>query len=142
MRKPVEIIEGDKSLRLNLYLIIASFLLLIISVEPVIDFVLLMIYGQSTPFLIEYINKVKLIASTIIYTVIGLIPAFYASWFGFRVLASSKLPPVLLSGKTRFPFTVVVIKGKHAKMFGVLIIIISVVLIIQLFLYAIKVLLI
>ncbi|MCW9030142.1 MAG: hypothetical protein OQK58_01515 [Gammaproteobacteria bacterium] len=142
MRKPVEIIEGDKSLRLNLYLIIASFLLLIISVEPVIDFVLLMIYGQSTPFLIEYINKIKLVASTIIYAVIGLIPAFYASWFGYRVLASSKLPPVLLSGKTRFPFTVVVIKGKHAKMFGVLITIISVVLIIQLFLYAIKVLLI
>ena len=140
MRKPVEIIEGDKSLRLNFYISVATFLLLIISVEPVIDFVLLSIFNQNTPALIEYINKIKLVVSTLIYTVIGLIPAFYASWFGYRVVASSKLPPVLLSGKTRFPFTVVVIKGKHAKMFGILILVVSVVLISQLFLYAVKVL--
>lgn len=141
MRKPVEIVEGDKSLRLNFYIILASFLLLIISVEPIIDFILLSVFEKNTAVLIEYINKIKLIASTLIYTVIGLIPVFFASWFGYRVIASSKLPPVLLSGKTRFPFTVVVIKGKHAKMFGVLIIVVSVVLIIQLFLYAVKVIL-
>ena len=140
MRKPVEIIEGDKSLRLNLYIIVATFLLLVISVEPVIDFVLLSLFEQNTPVLIEYINKIKLVASTLIYTVIGLIPAFYASWFGYRVIASSKLPPVLLSGKTRFPFTVVVIKGKPAKMFGVLIIVVSMILIIQLFLFALRIL--
>lgn len=140
MRKPVEIIEGDKSLRLNLYIIVASFILLAILVEPAIDFILLSFFQQNTPALLEHINKVKLVASTLIYSVIGLIPAFYASWFGYRVIASSKLPPVLLSGKTRFPFTVVVIKGKPAKMFGVLIIVVSVVLIIQLFLYALKVL--
>ena len=140
MRKPVEIVEGDKSLRLNFYISVATFLLLIISVEPIIDFILLSFFDKNTPALIEYINKIKLVVSTLIYTVIGLIPAFYASWFGYRVVASSKLPPVLLSGKTRFPFTVVVIKGKHAKMFGILIIVVSVVLIGQLFLYAIKVL--
>jgi len=139
MRKPVEIIEGDKSLRLSLYIILATFILLVISVEPVIDFILLSFYEQNTPVLIEHINKIKLIASTIVYTVIGLIPAFFASWFGYRVVASSKLPPVLLSGKTRFPFTVIVIKGKHAKMFGALILLVSVVLIGQLFLYAVKV---
>ena len=139
MRKPVEIVEGDKSLRLNFYISVATFLLLIISVEPIIDYILLSFFDKNTPALIEYINKIKLVVSTLIYTVIGLIPAFYASWFGYRVVASSKLPPVLLSGKTRFPFTVVVIKGKHAKMFGVLIIVVSVVLIAQLFLYAIKV---
>lgn len=139
MRKPVEIVEGDKSLRLNFYIIVATFLLLIISVEPVIDFVLVLYFDKNIPALIEYINKIKLVISTLIYTVIGLIPAFYASWFGYRVVASSKLPPVLLSGKTRFPFTVAVIKGKHAKMFGILIIAVSVVLIGQLFLYAIKV---
>ena len=44
MKKTVEIIEGDKSLRLNLYLVVASFLLLIISVEPVIDFILLSLF--------------------------------------------------------------------------------------------------
>jgi|GEM_PF-1814232 len=140
MRKPVEIIEGDKSLRLNLYIIIASFILLAISVEPAIDFILLTFYEQNTPVMLEQINKVKLTVSTIVYTLIGLIPSFYASWFGYRVIASSKLPPVLLSGKTRFPFTVVVIKGKSAKMFGILIIVVSMILIIQLFLFALRIL--
>ena len=138
MRKPVEIIEGDKSLRLNLYIIIASFILLAILVEPAIDFILLMFYEQNTPVMLEQINKVKLTVSTIVYTLIGLIPSFYDSWFGYRVIASSKLPPVLLSGKTRFPFTVVVIKGRPAKMFGVLIIVVSMILIIQLFLFALR----
>jgi len=140
MRKPVEIIKGEKSLRLNFYIIIASYLLLIILFEPVIDFFLLSFFEQKNPSSIELINKLKLIMSTLIYTVVGLIPAFFASWFGYRIVASSKLPPVLLSGKTRFPFTVVVIKGKPAKMFGVLIIIVSLVLIFQLLLYAVKVL--
>ena len=140
MRRSVEIIEGDKSLRLNLYIIVATFILLTISVEPLIDYILLSIFEQNTPVLLEYINKVKLIVSTIVYTLIGLIPSFYASWFGYRVIASSKLPPVLLSGKTRFPFTVVVIKGKPAKMFGALIIVVSMILIIQLFLFALRIL--
>ena len=140
MRKPVEIIEGEKSLRLNLYIIIATFILLTISVEPLIDFILMSIYEQNSALRLEQINRIKLIVSIIIYSVIGLIPACYASWFGYRVIASSKLPPVLLSGKTRFPFTVVVIRGRPARMFGILIIVVAMILIIQLFLFALKML--
>ena len=138
MRKPVEIIKGEKSLRLNLYLIVASYLLLIILVEPAIDFFLLSFFDAKNLGYIEQINKIKLVVSAIIYTFIGIIPAIFAAWFGYRIVASSKLPPVLLSGKTRFPFTVVVIKGRTAKMFGVLTIVISLVLIFQLLLYLIK----
>jgi hypothetical protein len=136
MRKPVEIIQGDKSLRLNLYIIVASYLLLIILIEPAIDFLLLLFFDQKSPDFFEKINQLKLIISTLIYTLVGLIPASFASWFGYRIVASAKLPPVLLSGKTRFPFTVAVISGRPAKMFGVLIIIVSLVLIFQLLLYA------
>ena len=140
MRKPVEIIEGDKSLRLNVYIIVASYLLLIILIEPVIDFLLPLFFEQKSYAIVEQLNQLKLITSTLIYTVLGSLPAIFTAWFGYRIVASSKLPPVLLSGKTRFPFTVVVIKGRAAKMFGVLIIIVSLVLIFQLVLYAAKVL--
>ena len=139
MRKPPEIIQGEKSLRLNLYIIIASYLLLIILIEPAIDFFLLSFFDAKNIGYIDQLNKLKLLASTLIYTVIGIIPAIFTAWFGYRVIASSKIPPVLLSGKTRFPFTVVVIKGKTAKMFGVLTIVISLVLIFQLFLHLLKV---
>jgi len=140
MRKPLEIIEGEKSLRLNLYIIAASYLLLILLIEPALDLILLSLFEQGSLQHIETINKIKLLASTFIYSAMGIIPASYACWFGYRAVASSKLPPVLHSGKTRFPFTVVVIKGKHAKMFGILIITVSLVLIIQFLLHAIKVL--
>ena len=139
MRKPVEIIHGNKSLRLNLYIIVASYLLIVILIEPVIDFLLLSFLEQKSPASIEQINQIKLIVSTLIYVLLGLIPTSFASWFGYRVIASSKLPPMLLSGKTYFPFTVVVIKGRPAKMFGVLIIIISLTLIFQLFFHLVKV---
>jgi len=141
MKKPIEIIEGDKSLRLNLYIIIVSYLLIVTLIEPAIDLILLRLFEQSSQATIEQINQSKLVVSTLMYTVLGLIPALFGSWYGYRIVASSKLPPVLLSGKSYFPFTVVVIKGKPAKMFGVLLIIISLVLILQLFLYLVKVLL-
>lgn len=140
MKKPVEIIKGEKSLRLNLYIIVTSYLLLIILVEPAIDFFLLSFFEAKNIGYLEQLNKIKLVVSTIIYTVIGIVPALFAAWFGYRIVASSKLPPVLLSGKTRFPFTVVVIKGRAAKMFGILIIVISLLLIFQLFLHLTKVL--
>lgn len=140
MRKPLEIIEGDKALRLNVYIVVASYLLLIVLIEPVIDFLLPFFFEQKSYAIVEQLNQLKLITSTLIYTVLGIIPAVFTAWFGYRIVASSKLPPVLLSGKTRFPFTVVVIKGRAAKMFGVLIIIVSLVLIFQLVLYAAKVL--
>ena len=141
MKKPVEIIEGDKSLRLNLYIIVASYFLLVILIEPAIDFLLPVFFEQKSYAVLEQLNRLKLISSTLIYTVLGVLPASFIAWFGYRIVASSKLPPVLLSGKTHFPFTVVVIKGRVAKMFGVLIIIISLVLIFQLVLYAAKALL-
>lgn len=139
MKKEVEIIQGDPSLRLNLYVIIAFYILFIILIEPAIDFILLSIYKINAPLQLEQMNKIKIVLSALLYVALGLIPAFYASWFGYRIVASAKLPPVLLSGKTSFPFTVAVIKGKQAKMFGVLIIIVALVLVLQLFLYAAKV---
>ena len=57
MRKPPEIIKGEKSLRLNLYLIIASYLLLVILIEPAIDFFLLSFFDAKNIGYIEQINK-------------------------------------------------------------------------------------
>ncbi len=141
MRKPVEVIQGDKSLRLSLYLIIASYILLILLIEPALDFILLSLFEQNNVYEIDKINRIKQVVSALLYTVIGFIPASYASWFGYRIIASAKIPPILSSAKPRFPFTVIVIKGKPAKMFGVLIIVVSLVLIFQLILHLVNVLL-
>ena len=40
MKKPPDIVPGDKSVRLNFYLFLATYILIIISVESLIDFAL------------------------------------------------------------------------------------------------------
>lgn len=140
MKKAVEVIHGDKSLRLNLYIAIATYLLIIILIEPSIDFILLYLFKQNALAAIEQVNQIKIIVSTLIYVLLALIPAVFFSWYGYRIIASSKLPPIVSLGNAKFPFTVNVIKGKHAKMFGVLIVVVSLVLIFQLILYLAKVL--
>lgn len=134
MKKPVEIIEGDKSIRLTFYIVIASYLLLIILIEPAIDFILISLFEHKNPYDITSINKIKLITSTFVFTLVTLIPAIFSSWYGYRIIASAKIPAVISAHRTRFPFTVVVIKGKHAKWFGALLIVVSLVLIFQLLL--------
>ncbi|HFD31759.1 MAG TPA: hypothetical protein ENJ28_03460 [Gammaproteobacteria bacterium] len=138
MKKPVEVIQGDKSLRLSLYIVVSSYLLLVLLIEPAIDFVLVSFVEHKNPASIEFVNKLKLIVSTLIYSVLALIPTLFTAWYGYRMIASSKIPPVLKQGETRFPFTVVVIKGKAAKMFGVLLIVVSFVLIFQMLVTSIK----
>ena len=68
MRKPVEIIEGDKALRLNVYIIVASYFLLIILIEPVIDILLPVLFEQKSYAIVEQLNQLKTITSTLIYT--------------------------------------------------------------------------
>ncbi len=140
MRKPVEIIEGDKSLRLTFYIVGALYFLFVILIEPTIDFILISIFEDKSYYDITTINKIKLITSTLVYTIVTFIPASFSSWYGYRIVASAKIPAVISTHKTRFPFTVVVIKGKHAKWFGVLLIAVSLVLIFQLILNLIKIL--
>jgi len=85
MKKPVEIIQGDKSLRLTLYISVASYLLFVISIEPAIDFILLSLFEQKDPYSIEHLNKLKLILSALLYSLLAFIPAIFATWFGYRV---------------------------------------------------------
>ncbi|MFK5914368.1 MAG: hypothetical protein QM484_08330 [Woeseiaceae bacterium] len=139
MIKPPEIIHGDKSLRLTFYIMISSYLLFVIAIEPAIDLILLLLFETKNPEQIILLNKAKEGLSALVYSVAALIPAMSASWYGYRIVASSKLPPLLLSAKAQFPFTVVVIRGKRAKMFGVLLIIVSLVLVFQVLLHLIKV---
>jgi len=138
MQKPVEVIQGDKSLRLTIYLILAFYILLLLLVEPVLNFFLQLDISPLQALSQETINKRKLHIATMIYTALAILPFIFFTWYGYRIMASAKIPPVLNSGISRFPFTVVVIKGRFAKMFAILIITVSLMLIFQIFLYLAK----
>ena len=127
MKKPPEMVPGDKSVRLNFYLILASYILFTILLEPLIDFVLLLGLDKSNPQAIIVMNQNKIIIANMAYTVIRVLPMMLIAWLGYRILASAKIPPA----RIKLPFTVPLIKGRNARMIGILLITLSLFLISQ-----------
>lgn len=121
--EPPEIIQADKALRLNLMIILALYLLLGLVLNYLIDWSLTQV--QSHPLAIQELAERKRFVSTIVFGMWRSLPILLVLLFSFRVIASAKLPP---GGMKRFPFTVPVMKGRQASMFGYLLMAASVML--------------
>lgn len=127
MKKPHEMIPGDKIVRLNFYLVVALYFLILVFLEPIIDFVLMLGVNNSDPQSIINMNQNKILVSNMAVTVMQVIPMLFIAWFGYRILASARLPPA----RMKLPFTVPLIKGKNARMIGLLLITLALFLISQ-----------
>ena len=123
-KQPPEIIPGDKNLRQNLLLILAAYILLLIWLEPLIDFLLSFDPLSDDPLSINILNQRKILVSKVAFAIMRSIPIALFFWLGYRTVLSASLPPA----RMRFPFTVVRIKGRQAKMFGVLIMLVCLIL--------------
>ena len=118
MKKKHEMVPGDKNVRLDFYLVVAIYLLSLVFLEPIIDFVLMLGVNNSDPRSIIAMNQNKVLVSNMAITVMQVIPMLFIAWFGYRILASARLPPA----RMKLPFTVPLIKGKNARMIGLLLI--------------------
>ena len=127
MKKPPELVPGDKNVRLNFYLVLAVYILIIVSVETFIDFVLQVSVDIRDPQSIILMNQNKVIITNIVITVMHVLPLLLVAWLGYRILTSAKLPPA----RMKLPFTVPLIQGKNARLIGMLLIILSLFLISQ-----------
>ena len=127
MKKPHEMIPGDKIVRLNFYLVVALYFLILVFLESIIDFVLMLGVNNSDPQSIINMNQNKVLVSNMAVTVMQVIPMLFIAWFGYRILASARLPPA----RMKLPFTVPLIKGKNARMIGLLLITLALFLISQ-----------
>ena len=134
MKKLLEIVPADKDIRLNFYLIFAIYILLIISLEPLIDFVLLAGLDKNDPQAIAAMNQNKIVIANIAFTMIRVLPMLLIAWLGYRILASAKLPPA----RMKLPFSVPLIKGKNARMIGILLMTLSLFIISQNIVYLAK----
>lgn len=112
---------GDKSLRLSLALIVASYFLIAIGLQPLIDFLLVPDPGAANPYRVMAMAEEKKQLTGYAYSLWRLLPILFFLWYGWRIIASLRLPPAGM----RFPFTVRVIKGKSARMFGMLLILVA-----------------
>lgn len=119
-----EIIPGDKTLRHNLLLILAAYILFLIWLEPLIDLLLSLDPLHDDPLSINTLNQRKIIISNTAFAITRSIPIALFFWIAYRTVLSASLPPA----RMKFPFTVVRIKGRQAKMFGVLMMIVCLIL--------------
>jgi len=127
MKKPPELVPGDKNVRLNFYLLLAVYILLIVSAEFLIDFVLQLGVDVRDPQSITLMNQHKIVMTQVVITVLHILPMLMVAWLGYRILTSAKLPPA----RMKLPFAVPLVKGKHARLIGILLMIFSLFLVAQ-----------
>ena len=114
MKKPPEMVPGDKNVRLNFYLFLAVYILIIVSAESLIDFVLQIGVDIRDPQSIVLMNQNKVVITNVVITVMYILPMLMLAWLGYRILTSAKLPP----SRMKLPFTAPLIKGKNARLIG------------------------
>lgn len=119
-QKP-EIEPGDKSLRLNLALMIAVYFLIAVLLQPLIDFLLVPNPEAANPYQVMELADEKRLITGYVYSLWRMLPILFFLWYGWRIIASLRLPPA----GTRSPFSVRIVKGKQARMFGMLLILVA-----------------
>ncbi len=119
-QKP-EFEPADKSVRLNLALIVAGYFLIAIGLQPLIDFLLVPDPGTANSYQVMELADDKKKLTGYVYSLWRMLPIAFFLWYGWRIIASLRMPPA----GTRSPFAVRVIKGKHARMFGMLFILVA-----------------
>ena len=114
MKKPPEIVPGDKDIRWRVLLAVALYVLWLLWLEPLIDWLL-----TSTvvdPLNVASLNQMKIHVAGMAYSMSRMLPILLFLWIGYRIVTSASLPPA----RMKFPFTVVRIEGRNARMFGLL----------------------
>ncbi len=125
-KKP-EIIEGDKVLAKSWLIAIAFYLLVVVWLEPLIDFILMQMPLSPTPEGLAALNQKKLYMSGIAFGVARALPIMLFLWLGWQIVRSQRLPPRGL----RMPLTVYVIEGRKAAMIGMVMVAVALLLLLR-----------
>ncbi len=112
---------GDRSLRLNLALVVAAYFLIAILLEPLIDFLLVSEPASANPFQVMELADKKKKLTGYVYSLWRMVPILFFLWYGWRIIASLRMPPAGIKS----PFTVRVLRGIPARMFGMLLILVA-----------------
>lgn len=113
--------RGDKSFRLTLALVVAAYFLVAVFLQPLIDFLLVPDPGSADPYRVMELADEKRKLTGYVYSLWRSLPILFFLWYGWRIIASLRVPPA----GTRSPFTVRVLKGRQARMFGMLLILVA-----------------
>ena len=112
-KKP-EIILADKRLQKNCLILAALYVLLLLWLEPLIDFFLMQLPVESTHEAIVALNQKKAYVSAIAFGVMRSLPILLFFWLGWQIMGTMRLPPKGI----KLPITVLRIEGPKARMIG------------------------
>lgn len=122
-----EIIHGDKQVAKNWLIVIALYLLLLVWLEPLIDFILMQMPLAPTEEAIAALNQKKLYMTGVAFGVARSLPIMLFLWLGWQIMRAQRLPPRGL----RMPLTVQVIAGRKAAMIGMVMVAVALLLLLR-----------
>lgn len=134
MKKRVEIIPADHDVQLNFYIITASYILLLISIEPITDYFLMININGMNLSMINVINEKKKFITHTAYGMLRMLPMLLLAWFAYRVIASARLPPAQM----KLPFSLPLKTGRTAKIVGLCLMTLSLLFIAQGIVYTVQ----
>ena len=114
MKDEEEFVKGDSRIGKNWLIVIFLYLLLLLWLEPLIDFLLTLNPPDKELGAIKAFNEQKAYIATIVFGVARSLPILLFLWIAYRILLSERIPPRGM----KLPFTVKLIKGQQAKMAG------------------------
>lgn len=111
-----ELVPADQRTRQNLLIIVAAYLLFLVWLEPLIDFLLSFDPLAADPLAMAGLNRKKILYASAAFAAARSVPIGLFFWLGYRIVTSASIPPA----RMKFPLTVQKIKGRQARMFGLL----------------------
>lgn len=113
-----EIIPGDRQVRQNWLIIGAIYLLFLVWLEPLIDFLLSFDPLAVDPLAMAGLNEKKMQFASVAYAAARSLPIGLLFWLGYRIITSASIPPA----RMKFPFSVQKVKGRQARLYGLLLV--------------------
>lgn len=114
MKDKDEFVEGDKRVGKTWLILIFLYLLLLLWLEPLIDFLLTLNPPDKELGAIKAFNQHKAYIATVVFGIARSLPILLFLWIAYRILLSERIPPKGM----KLPITVKLIKGQQAKMAG------------------------
>jgi len=114
-KEPDEFVQADKSTGKSWLILFFVYVLLLIWLEPLIDYLLALNPPDKELAAIQAFNSRKVYIATLAFGIARSLPILLFLWLAYRILLSGRIPPK----NFKVPFTVKVIKGEQAKMAGI-----------------------
>ncbi|MGD8570765.1 MAG: hypothetical protein PVJ39_21945 [Gammaproteobacteria bacterium] len=127
MKNNDEFVQGDPQVGKTWLILFFLYILLLLWLEPLIDFLLSLNPPDKELEAIQAFNEQKTYIATIAFGIARSLPILLFLWVAYRILLSGRIPPKGM----KVPFSVKVIKGQNARMAGMSMIALSLLLLLR-----------